>query len=82
MTSNDVLRRIRYIFDLSDSAMIAIFACADFQVSREQVSAWLKKDEDPAFEAMNPAQLATFLNGLIVDKRGKRTARSRSRSGG
>lgn len=72
MTSNDVLRRIRYIFDLSDSAMIAIFACADFQVSREQVSAWLKKDEDPAFEAMNPAQLATFLNGLIVDKRGKK----------
>lgn len=72
MTSNDVLRRIRYAFDLSDSAMIAIFACADCPVSREQVSAWLKKDEDPAWQEMKQSQLATFLNGLIVDRRGKK----------
>lgn len=72
MTGNDVLRRIRYIFDLSDSAMIAIFGCADCPVTREQVSAWLKKDEDPAFQELTPVQLATFLNGLIVAKRGKK----------
>ena len=35
MTNNDVLRRIRYIFDLSDSKMIAIFKLADDDVSRE-----------------------------------------------
>lgn len=72
MTNNDVLRRIRYILDLSDSRMIAIFGKADLQVTREQVSAWLKKDDDPAFIACPDVQLATFLNGLINDKRGRK----------
>lgn len=72
MTSNDVLRRIRYVFDLSDSAVIAVFGCAGCVVTREQISDWLKKEDDPAFKEMSHLQLATFLNGLIVDKRGKK----------
>ena len=72
MTNNDILRRIRYSFDFSDSRMIAIFAMADCQVTREQVSAWLKKDDDPAFVKCSDAQLAVFLNGLIIDRRGKK----------
>jgi uncharacterized protein YehS (DUF1456 family) len=72
MTSNDVLRRIRYIFDLSDSAMIAIFGLGGCEVTREQVSDWLKKEEYPAYKVCGDLQLASFLNGLIVDKRGKK----------
>lgn len=72
MTNNDILRRIRYTFDYSDSKMIAIFDQADLQVSREQVSDWLKKDDDPAYKACNDVQLATFLNGLISHRRGKK----------
>jgi len=72
MTNNDVLRRIRYIFDFNDSKMIAIFKLADSQVSREQISDWLKKDDDPAYQNCNDIQLATFLNGLIIEKRGKK----------
>lgn len=72
MTNNDVLRRIRYIFDLSDSKMISIFSLADFKTSREQISNWLKKDDDSDYKACSDEQLATFLNGLIIDKRGKR----------
>ncbi len=44
MTNNDVLRRVRYTFDLNDSEMIAIFAAADCEVTREQVCSWLKAD--------------------------------------
>jgi len=72
VTNNDVLRRIRYAFDFNDSKMIAIFARADYEVTREQVSAWLKSDDDPAFEKCRDQQLAVFLNGLINDRRGKR----------
>ena len=71
MNNNDVLRRIRYIFDFSDSKMIAIFGLADEQVTREEISDWLKKDTDPAFQQCSDTQLATFLNGFINDKRGK-----------
>ncbi|MCF6325626.1 MAG: DUF1456 family protein [Gammaproteobacteria bacterium] len=72
MTNNDVLRRIRYAFDYNDSKMIAIFALADHEVTREQVSEWLKADDDPAFQKFRDMQLAIFLNGLINDRRGKR----------
>ena len=72
MTNNDVLRRIRYIFDFNDSKMIAIFGLADHQVTREQISDWLKKDDDPAYQKCRDTQLAIFLNGLINDKRGKK----------
>ena len=73
MTNNDILRRIRYIFDIDDSKMIAIFGLAEHQVTRGQISDWLKKDDDPACQECSDTQLAIFLNGLINDKRGKKT---------
>jgi uncharacterized protein YehS (DUF1456 family) len=72
MTKNDVLRRIRYIFDIDDSTMISIFGLADYEVTREQISDWLKQDEDPAFQKCSDTQLAIFLNGFINYKRGKK----------
>lgn len=72
MTNNDILRRIRYAFDFSDSKMIAIFAMAGGTVTREQISDWLKKDDDPAFKECGDTQLAIFLNGLISERRGKK----------
>ncbi|MCP3978546.1 MAG: DUF1456 family protein [bacterium] len=72
MDSNDILRRLRYTFSFNDRQMIAVFAEAEHRVTREQVDAWLKRDDDPAFEALDDVRLATFLNGLIVRHRGKR----------
>jgi len=72
VTNNDILRRIRYTFDFNDSKMIAVFGLADCQVTREQTSNWLKKDDDPAYQECSDTQLAIFLNGLINDKRGKK----------
>jgi uncharacterized protein YehS (DUF1456 family) len=72
VTNNDILRRIRYIFDFSESKMTAIFGLADYRVTREQISNWLKKEDDPAYQKCNDTQLAIFLNGLIIDKRGKK----------
>ena len=72
MTNNDVLRRIRYTFNFDDSKMIAIFGLAGLEVTRAEVSNWLKKEEDPEHQKLNDKQMAIFLNGLIVDKRGKK----------
>jgi len=72
VTNNDILRRIRYIFDFSDSKMTTIFGLANYQVTRDQISNWLKKDDDPAYQKCDNTRLAIFLNGLINDKRGKK----------
>ena len=70
MTNNDILRRIRYTFDFSDSKMISLFALAGETVTREQVSSWLKRDDHDDYKGLKDFMLATFLNGLINDKRG------------
>ena len=67
-----MLRRIRYTFNFNDKKMSALFALAGRDVTREQISQWLKKDDDEDFVACNDETLATFLNGLITDKRGKK----------
>ncbi len=72
MTNNDVLRRVRYILDLNDDKMMALFALANHQTSRAEISDWLKSDEDPDFKACDDLILAIFLNGLIIDQRGKK----------
>ena len=72
MLNNDVLKRVRYILDYNDNQMIEVFALADLEVSRKVLSQWLKKDDDPDYKSCKSVELATFLNGLISDKRGKK----------
>lgn len=72
MTNNDVLRRLRYTFNFNDDKMIAIFALGGLEVTRAEISDWLKKEDDPEHKACSDVTLATFLNGLIIDKRGPR----------
>jgi len=72
LTNNDILRRLRYAFNFNDKTMMAVFELAEYPVTREQVSAWLKKDDDPDIVKMRDYQLAAFLNGLISHRRGKK----------
>lgn len=70
MTNNDILRRLRYCFDLNDKKMVALFALADYTIHQDQVIDWLRKDDDPRFERCGDHQLEHFLDGLIIDRRG------------
>jgi uncharacterized protein YehS (DUF1456 family) len=72
MTNNDILRRIRYTFDYSDSQMIQIFALAGYEAKPKEVSDWLKQDSDESSATCLDLPLACFLNGLIIEKRGKK----------
>jgi uncharacterized protein YehS (DUF1456 family) len=72
LTNNDILRRIRYAFDFSDTEMMALFAAGDLTVTRELVCDWLKPEEYEDHQGCLDIELATFLNGLINDRRGRR----------
>jgi len=72
MQNNDVIRSLRYTFDFGDDQMIKIFGLADLEVTRTEVSDWLKRDDDPEALPINDFKLAVFLNGLINYKRGKK----------
>ena len=72
MINNDILRRIRYVFDYSDTAMIGIFRHTDTQVTRAQLTEWLTREDEDGFALCSDNNLALFLNGLIIEKRGKK----------
>ena len=52
--------------------MIALFKLANYDVEKTDVSNWLKKEDDPLLIEITDKELAIFLNGLIIEKRGKR----------
>ena len=72
MNNNDILRRLRYTFDISDNSMIDLFASGGKEVTRAEISNWMKPEEDPEFQKMVDINLAAFLNGFINAKRGKK----------
>jgi uncharacterized protein YehS (DUF1456 family) len=72
MNNNDIIRRIRYTFEFNDPKMIELFGMAGKNVTRAEVSDWLKKEDDPEFKELDDENLAFFLNGLIIEKRGKK----------
>lgn len=56
----------------SDKKVIKVFNLADLEVSVEKAQGWLRKMDDPELVEITDRELATFLNGLIIEKRGKR----------
>ena len=52
--------------------MMSLFTLAGLPATWEQINAWLKKDDDPACQECSDTQLAAFLNGFIIEKRGKK----------
>ncbi len=73
MINNDVLRAIRYMLDLSDGKVVEITHLADpnFPIAKEDVQAFLKKDEEPGYVECSNAALAHFLDGLVFYRRGR-----------
>ena len=72
MTNNDFLRRLRYALNIKDNVMVQIFKKGNIVLTREDVIDYLKKDIDEGFKKLSNNDLISFLDGLIIQKRGKR----------
>ncbi len=72
MTNNDILRRLRFTFNLDDNSVISLFQSGGVESNRTEISDWMKKEEDEAYKNLSDRHLAAFLNGFINKKRGKR----------
>jgi uncharacterized protein YehS (DUF1456 family) len=68
---NDVLRSVRYMLDLSDAKMAAIFKLAERDMELSEIASLLKKEDEADFTDCGADVLVAFLDGLIIHKRGK-----------
>ncbi|MFS0784659.1 DUF1456 family protein [Bacillus sp. 1P06AnD] len=82
MNNNDLLIRIRYALDIKDVDMIKIFKLGDVEVTREELRELLTKTPDSYYDdevdemdedyvICSNVMLESFLNGLIIFKRGR-----------
>ena len=76
MINNDVLRSVRHMLNISESKMIEIMKLGGASVTADEMSAYLKRDEDePGFAECPQNTMDRFLNGLIYFRRGKDDSR-------
>lgn len=71
MINNDMLRRISSIFDLSDENIISTFKLGQCDINSGQLENFFKEKNDENYHTIEDVQFASFLNGLIIFKRGQ-----------
>ncbi|MDD2367300.1 MAG: DUF1456 family protein [Desulfuromonadaceae bacterium] len=72
MNNNDILRRLRYALDISNPLMIQIFGISGCKMEQSTLIKLLKKEEEEDFISCSNPLLSFFLDGLIVNRRGRR----------
>lgn len=75
MTHNDVLRRVRYLLNISDAGFLAIFRLGEREISSDDLDAFLRKEDDAGYQPCGDRVMAHFLNGLVIYRRGKDESR-------
>ena len=72
MTNNDTLRRLRYALNITEAQVAKTIARTGNEASPAQVERWLKREDEDGFIEISDATLCSFLDGLIIEKRGSR----------
>lgn len=71
MQNHEAFRRIRFALELDDETTLKIFNAGEYECSIEDVVKFSKKEPDTGFPDV---AFSHFLNGLIVYRRGGKTA--------
>lgn len=72
MINNDILRRLRYALNISNSEMAGIFGHSGYSISQGELLDILKKEDEEGFTPCNDKLMSIFLDGFIKSRRGKR----------
>ena len=72
MINNDLLRRIGTILGFNDEKILSVFELGQCSITLEQLTDFFLEKDDSAYKTISDVELAGFLNGLIVEKRGKK----------
>lgn len=72
MKSNELLRHLRKLLALNETAMTELFTLGHYATDPEQVKHWLKQENEAGFVICPEQALAHFFEGLIIARRGQK----------
>lgn len=70
MKNNDVLRSLRYVLDMSESAVGKTIALTGHSLDKQSIISMLKKEDESGYAECADLWLSAFLDGLIIRRRG------------
>jgi len=70
MINNDILRRITTIFSFDDEKIQSVFVLGQYDIDAEKLANLFIEKDEATYTPLLDIELASFLNGLIIDKRG------------
>lgn len=76
MLNNDIIRCTRKALYLNDSVSTEIFKLVGHNTSPEELKKLMIKEGDPGFEIAPASLVSSFLDGLIIYKRGPKPGSS------
>jgi uncharacterized protein YehS (DUF1456 family) len=71
MNNNDVIRSLRHVLNVNESAIAEIFKLSRHQIDQASIANLLKEPDEAGFMACPDTLLSLFLDGLISSRRGK-----------
>ncbi len=72
MNNNDILKRLRYALDIGNAGMKVIFGLAGHIVTEAEILDMMKSEGEAGYVECGDRVLGLFLDGLIVQRRGRR----------
>jgi uncharacterized protein YehS (DUF1456 family) len=70
--SNDVLRSVRFMLNVGESVLSDIIRLGGGAIAPTQLTALLKREDEPGFVLCDATTMNQFLDGLIIYRRGAR----------
>ena len=72
MSNNEILKKLRIALNLKDTDIIEILKLADFDISKSELSALFRSEDQRNYRECGDQILRRFLSGLIIKNRGKK----------
>ncbi len=72
MTNNDILKRLRFALDMSDFSLTEVVKLGGKEISESELILYFKKEDEEDYKNCSNSVLTSFLDGLILKKRGPR----------
>ncbi len=72
MTNNDILKRLRFALNISDFSLIEMVKLGGKEISESDLIFYFKKEDEEEYKNCSNSVLISFLDGLIIKKRGPR----------
>ena len=79
LTNNDIFKKLRVALKMRDDDIVKVLSLVDFEITKSELGAFFRNEDHPKYMDCQDQILRNFLNGLIIDKRGPREDKRKSK---